>query len=523
MRYTKLVHHFLEDSAERHPEKKALFTAGAWYSFGELDADANKLARLFIMEGMKKGDRIAVFLDNSREYVVTYYAILKAGGITVALNTEQGAEGINYICRDCGARYLVTSRKLSSALEPLFAVERAGQTGTGSPLLERLFVWGGSNPPEGGGAAERVVVLPGALSAQSPAAPDVRLIDLETASIVYTSGSTGRPRGAVLSHLNIVSNTRSIVEYLELTAEDRIMVVLPFYYIYGKSLLNTHFFVGGSVVVDNRFLYPNAILQTMKEQAVTGFAGVPSTFTILLRRSGLKTQKFGTLRYLTQAGGPMAPAVQKELAEALAPAKLFIMYGATEASARLSYLDPEDLPRKWGSIGKAIPNVELFVADPEGRPLGAGREGEIVARGANIMSGYWNHPEETEKVLKNGLYFTGDLGTMDDEGFLYVIGRTRDMIKIGGHRVSAKEIEDAIYEHPAVVEAAVIGIPDDVLGEVPKAFLVIKKGHPGEIEEELPRFLQQRLAAYKVPKSFEIRETLPKNESGKIQKLRLRS
>ena len=230
------------------------------------------------------------------------------------------------------------------------------------------------------------------------------------------------------------------------------MVVLPFHYIYGKSLLNTHFFVGGSVVVDNRFLYPNVVLQTLQEQEVTGFAGVPSTFTILLNRSNLKALKFPKLRYVTQAGGAMAPAVQKEVAAVFAPARLFIMYGATEASARLSFLDPDDLPCKWGSIGKAIANVELFVADDLGRPLPAGEEGEIVARGSNLMSGYWNHPEEAEKVLRNGLYSTGDIGRMDAEGFLYIVGRTRDMIKIGGNRVSAKEIEEALHEHPDVVE-----------------------------------------------------------------------
>jgi acyl-CoA synthetase (AMP-forming)/AMP-acid ligase II len=189
-----------------------------------------------------------------------------------------------------------------------------------------------------------------------------------------------------------MTNTRSIVEYLDLRSNDRIMVVLPFYYIYGKSLLNTHFFVGGSVVIDNRFLYPNVVLQTMIEQNVTGFSGVPSTFTILLHRSNIRSQKFDHLRYVTQAGGAMAPAIQKEVAEVVHPAKLFIMYGATEASARLSYLDPKDLQRKWGSIGKAIPNVELFVADYKGNPLKPGEQGEIVARGANIMQGYWNHP-----------------------------------------------------------------------------------------------------------------------------------
>jgi acyl-CoA synthetase (AMP-forming)/AMP-acid ligase II len=197
------------------------------------------------------------------------------------------------------------------------------------------------------------------------------------------------------------------------------------------------------------------------------------------------------------------------------------MYGATEASARLSYLDPEDLPRKWGSIGKAIPNVDLFVADAKGNPLPAGKEGEIVARGSNFMYGYWNHPEETKKVLKNGLYWTGDLGKMDEEGFIYVVGRTKDIIKVSGKRVSGKEIEEALHEHPMVEEVAVIGVPDEVLGEAIKAFVVINDGGIN-LNDELNAFLSNKIALYKLPKYYERRDSLPKNKSGKIQKLQLK-
>jgi long-chain acyl-CoA synthetase len=522
MHATQLVHSFLEDSAHLFPAKNALFAFGKWHTYRELDDQANRLAHYLLKQGLAKGDRVGLFLENSAEYVISYYGILKAGGTTVALNTESTGADVAFVIGDCGIRYLIASQKL---LARLLAVPEGRPE---SPFVDRpdtlqaVFAWvpPGTSLPYVPGVA--IAGLPDACGAEASEGPCVRTIDLDIASIVYTSGSTGKPRGAVLSHLNIVANTRSIVEYLRLTPEDRIMVVLPFYYIYGKSLLNTHFAIGGSVVVDNRFLYPNVILQTMQDQEVTGFAGVPSTFTILLNRSNVRSRKFPKLRYLTQAGGAMAPSIQKDVAETFAPASLFIMYGATEASARLSYLPPEDLPSKWGSIGKAIPNVELFVADEHGRPLPAGEEGEIAARGSNIMSGYWNHPEETAKVLRNGLYYTGDIGRTDEEGYLYVVGRTKDMIKIGGNRVSAKEIEEALLEHPAVAEAAVIGVPDLVLGEAPKAILVLKSSHDSEITEQLPRFLQDHLAPYKIPKLYEIRDSLPKADSGKILKQRLR-
>mgnify|MGYP005840049369 CR=1 FL=1 len=528
MKYTKFVHNFLADSAERFPEKPAFFANNTWHTYREINDQANKLAHYLAETGIQKGDRVALLIENSVEYVITYYAILKAGAITVALNTENTARDIEYILDDCEVSLLVVSQKLFLTARGLF--ERKSNAEGISPRRERekvknwfnkVLLWSNQKKIELENSETEVVLLPVAIEKLPETNPDIRIIDLDVASIVYTSGSTGKPRGATLTHMNIVTNTRSIVEYLELTSDDRIMVVLPFYYIYGKSLLNTHFFVGGSVVVDNRFLYPNVTLKTMQEQKATGFSGVPTTFTILLNRSDVRNYKFEHLRYLTQAGGAMAPAVQKEVAEVFAPAKLFIMYGATEAAARLSYLDPADLPRKWGSIGKAIPNVELYVADEHGNPLPVGEQGEIVARGANLMSGYWNHPEETEKVLRNGLYWTGDIGRMDEEGFIYVVGRSKDMLKVGGNRVSAKEIEEALYEHPEVSEVAVIGIPDKILGEAVKAFVVLKNGKK-EITDELNSFLYQRIPSYKIPQYYEYRDSLPKNESGKIQKLALK-
>jgi acyl-CoA synthetase (AMP-forming)/AMP-acid ligase II len=242
---------------------------------------------------------------------------------------------------------------------------------------------------------------------------------------------------------------------------------------------------------------------------------------ILLNKSTLKNYQFDSLRYVTQAGGAMAPSIQKKVDEIFSPAKLFIMYGATEASARLSYLDPEDLPRKWGSIGKAIPNVDLFVADENGNPLPLNQEGQIVARGSNIMQGYWNDLEETKKVLRSGLYYTGDIGLMDEEGYLYVVGRFKDMIKVGGERVSAKSVEESILELKQVQEVAVIGVDDELLGEAIKALIVTTDGIKLE-PQEIFKFCKKRLPQYKVPKYIEIIDSLPKNESGKVMKERLK-
>ncbi len=512
MPYPYLVQHFLEQSAREFPEKEAFFANGQWHTFIEIERQANQLAHLFIEKGIKSGDRVAFYLENSIEYVVTYYAVLKTGAITVALNTEHLADSVAYILEDCTVKALITNAKLFRKIQTVFKTESA----------PALWVW--SAPKTFANATgTKPILLPAELENRFTEVPTINSIDLDIASIVYTSGSTGKPRGATLSHLNIITNTRSIVQYLELTSNDRVAVVLPFFYIYGKSLLNTHFAVGASVVVDNRFLYPNVVLKTMQEQKVTGFSGVPSTFTILLNRSNIRNQKFPHLRYVTQAGGAMAPAIQKEVAELFNPAKLFIMYGATEASARLSYLPPDELHRKWGSIGIGIPNVDLFIADSKGNRLVAGEQGEIVARGVNLMSGYWNHPEETKKVLKHGLYYSGDLGVMDEDGFIFVVGRSKDMIKIGGNRASAKEIEDALYEHPHIAEVAVIGVADDILGEAPKAFIVLKDTDVKEIEEDhLRNFLKEKIAPYKIPKFFEFPDALPKNKSGKIQKLKLK-
>jgi len=508
-----LVNQFLENSAEKFPDKQAVWYKDEWMTYGQIDSLSNKLANFLKSRGIECGDRVAILLENSFNYVIAYYAILKIGAITVALNTDTKKEGLVYLLNDSDAKTIITQKRYSKELLPALnntpylkdvVIEQSN--------LEQYKVIGHFNTTD----LDEVLTLGSTNNA------DVRCIDIDIASIVYTSGSTGKPKGVVLTHQNIIANTSSIVEYLKLTSDDRIMVVLPFYYIYGKSLLNTHFSVGGSVVIDNRFAFPNSVLDTMKKTETTGFSGVPSTFMILLNKSSICEYKFETLRYITQAGGAMAPAVQKEVVKVFSPAELFIMYGATEASARLSYLEPEDLPKKWGSIGKAIPNVDLFVADETGKALPANQEGQIVARGSNLMQGYWKDLDETNKVLKNGLYYTGDIGIIDDDGFLYVVGRTKDMIKVGGERISAKSVEEAILELKEVHEVAVIGVEDELLGEAIKAFIVLTNEVILDAREIL-KYCKKRLPQSKIPKYIEFIDSLPKNESGKILKEELRN
>ena len=506
------VHQFLENSAQRTPEKAAAWYKDDWITFAALELQANKLANYLKKKHIHRGDRVAILYENSFHYIIAYYAILKVGGVTVALNTATTSEALNYILKDSGAKAIITNSKFSDHLLP--ALIKA-------PNLKHVIIDQESLADyEAIGHCDQVR-WDDVLTSESNSHPSVRGIDIDLASIVYTSGSTGKPKGVTLSHLNIVSNTRSIVSYLELTADDRVMVVLPFYYIYGKSLLNTHFYVGGSVVIDNSFAYPNVVLKNMEKTGVTGFSGVPSTFIILLSHSKVRDHNFPQLRYITQAGGAMAPAVQKDVAQVFSNARVFIMYGATEASARLSYLEPEMLTQKWGSIGKAIPNVDLFVADEAGKPLPQGQEGEIVARGSNLMVGYWNDQLETEQVLKNGLYYTGDIGKMDKDGYLYVVGRKKDMIKVGGERVSAKEVEENILEINDVQEVAVIGVPDKIMGEAIKAF-IIPLPHSELDEQKVLGALRISLPAFKLPKYIEFVKELPKNESGKILKTKLK-
>jgi acyl-CoA synthetase (AMP-forming)/AMP-acid ligase II len=325
----------------------------------------------------------------------------------------------------------------------------------------------------------------------------------------------------MLRHANLTANTDSTVQYLSMTEKDRGMAVLPFFYSYGNSVMLTHIAAGGSLVVNQSFMYPNVILQEMLEQQVTGFFGVPSTYAILLHRSSITKFKFPALRYITQAGAAMSPQLVKQLQAVFPGVEIFIMYGQTEAAPRLSYLPSEEVVNRPGSIGKAIPGVNLTLRDIEAREVEQGEIGEIVAQGDNIMAGYWKREKETAEVLRPEGLWTGDLARSDEEGFLYIVSRKSDIIKSGSHRIGPKEIEDTLAEHPAVHEVAVVGIKDEILDERIRACVVLKDGEK-TTDREMIKFCRRLLPAFKVPQEVVFYEALPKTETGKIKKTDLR-
>ncbi|MGE0463314.1 MAG: class I adenylate-forming enzyme family protein [Vicinamibacterales bacterium] len=528
-----LLHQFVEEWAARTPQAPALIEPARWTTYAELDRSANRFGHLFHRNGVAAGDRVVIALDNGVDMVAAYLGALKAGAVAVPLPGGARSDRLQHAIDDCTPRLCVVDAGAARAMGRTDAlpVRSAGTSAAADASADRRSPGEGWSAPASAPVPAMFVASPA--HATGPEGLHRALLDCPTeplppggietdlAAIIYTSGSTGVPRGVMLSHRNFVSNARSIVSYLRLTAKDRVMCVLPFHYVYGLSLLHTHLAVGGSLAIENRAAFANVVLEGMREHEVTGFAGVPSTFALLLHRSNLEEVPLPHLRYVTQAGGGMSPAQIAQWLERGPKADFYVMYGATEAAARLTYLPPADLLRKLGSVGRAIPGVEVVVMSESGEEAKPGETGELVARGENISAGYWNNPEETAERFGPEGYRTGDLGYADEEGYLYLVGRRHDMIKIGAHRVGAKEIEDVLHEHPAVIEAAVVAAQHPLLGEAPVAFVALREP---VAESALRAFCAARLAVYKVPARVIGQKELPKLPgAGKVDRGVLRA
>ncbi|WP_125153261.1 AMP-binding protein [Clostridium rectalis] len=448
------------------------------------------LEKMLRNKGLNKKDSVLLISENSTFFVQCYFGIIKNGTVCVPINPNLSIKDICYIVESLKIKNIFIQKKFLEKLSELQNIDIYTEEDVN--LLEK-------------NKNDRINMN----------------VDIEElAVILFTSGSTAEPKGVMLTHNNLICNTNSIIKYLNLNKEDRIEVVLPFYYCYGTSLLHTHFRVGGSLVINNKFLFPETVLNDINNYKCTGFAGVPSTFQILLRMSDIKNRKFPSLRYITQAGGRMSNIFINELIQVLPRVDIFIMYGQTEATARLSYLPPRLLKDKMGSIGRGIPGIKLKVLNKEGKEVKTGEIGEIVAEGNNIMKGYFNDEEETKKILKNGCLYTGDMATVDNEGYIYILSREKNIIKSAGNRVSPKEIEDIILQINEVIECVVVGVEDDILGEAIKAFIVLKNCSINC--NSIIEYCKGKLPNYKVPKYIEILKSLPKNSSGKVMLKKLK-
>jgi acyl-CoA synthetase (AMP-forming)/AMP-acid ligase II len=466
-------------------------------SFCDLYSRSLKLA-FYLNTTFGVDQNILLLAPNSVFFITAYLAILKSGNIVVPLNSETEHKNLSFIREKCNSGLTITTSQLRTKLA-------FGD----SVILDEM-------------ALEDILSSTsahGILKHETFTEPETSSEQL--AEIIFTSGSTGEPKGVMISHKNLIANTASIVEYLSLSRQDTMLVILPFYYCYGLSLLHTHLRAGGSIVLNNMFIMLGGVLRDLKQYKCTGFAGVPAHFQILLRKSeSFKNTLFPDLRYVTQAGGKLHNAFISEFTEAFPGIRFIVMYGQTEATARLSWLPPEKLPEKKGSCGMAIPGVTLKVADRNGNPVKQGETGEIMAFGDNIMIGYYKDPESTQRTLANGWLHTGDLAWMDEEGYLYLTARIKEIIKVGGRRVSPKEIEEVIVSMPEVIDCSIEAVYNDILGETMKATVVVKEpasqtGGDKITPEVIKSWCASRLALFKIPQIIEFKDGITITATGK--------
>jgi acyl-CoA synthetase (AMP-forming)/AMP-acid ligase II len=459
-------------------------------TYSELYCDSLRLAR-YLRETYGEENNILLVAPNSTFFLVAYLAIMKSGNVCVPLNPSIEENNLSYIVDLCKSKIAFVAPALSS--DPRWT------------MVDMVY---DALPEVGKGKNDLTLNL----FNEEPFHED------RLAEIIFTSGSTGEPKGVMITHRNIIANTDSIIDYLKLTADDVIEVVLPFYYCYGLSLLHTHLKVGGSVVFNNNFMFLGAVINDLKKYKCTGFAGVPSHFQVLLRKSkSFKSDNFPDLRYVTQAGGKLHKVFIQEFLDSQPDITFYVMYGQTEATARLTYMPPERLEEKLGSLGKAIPGVTLDLVDDQGSPvLESGVVGELVARGDNIMKGYLGDEEGTAATLKDGWLQTGDLAYRDDDGFFFHTARRKEIIKVGGRRISPKEIEEVIVSFPGVVDCSISAIFDEILGEALKAEVVVADlNDPSMKELAFKKLCGEKLALEKIPQVFEFSSRMKIAATGK--------
>jgi len=504
------VQEFLEESVRRFPQKTALVCQGRRFAYVEIEERCNRFAQALVADGIDRGERVAVYLENSPEAVISVFATLKADGAFVVINPATKTDRLAYILNNCRATVVVTHVKKLGSVQDCWA--RA-------PYLRRVYVVGGAGP-RAHEAGKECIPLDAIL--ETPELPGSRparkSIDEDLAALVYTSGSTGGPKGVMLAHRNVVAAATSIATYLENTPDDIVLDVLPLSFGYGLYQVLVAFKVGATVVLERSFTFPHVVLEKIGSERVTGFPIVP-TMSALMLQTDLSRYDFSSVRYLSSAGAPLPVEHIRKLRKQFPRARIFSMYGLTECT-RVAYLPPDQIDERPTSVGNAMPNVDAWIVDEQGQRVPPGVVGELVVRGSNVMLGYWEAPEETARALRPGplgdrVLHSGDLFKTDDAGFLYFVGRRDDLIKTRGQRVSPREVEDVLYQLPGVIEAAVFGVPDAVLGKAIKAVVAVRKDTE-LTEQKVQAHCAKHLEDFMVPQVVEFRDALPKTDTGKV-------
>ncbi|MEW6072547.1 MAG: AMP-binding protein [Planctomycetota bacterium] len=513
-----LLHSFLAVSAARWPRKTVLVAGETRADYASYQRDCHRMSHALLALGVERGDRVAVFLDNTYEAAVAILGSLGAGAAFMVLNPTTKPDKLAFVLEDSAARVLVTDGRKLAGLASLAAR---------TPHLARILVLDpppAAGEPWGGRVADWRELL--AAAGPAPGPPAVALGPDDLAALIYTSGSTGNPKGVVMTHRNMVAAATSITTYLENRPDDVVLGTLPLSFDYGLYQLLMTLRFGGTLVLERSFAFPAAVLGKIETEKVTGFPIVPTMVAILLQMD-LAAYDLSSLRYVTNTAAALPVSHIRRLRELLPGVRMFSMYGLTECK-RVSYLPPDQIDIRPSSVGIAIPGTEVWVEGEDGRRAPPGVVGELVVRGPHVMQGYWRRPAETAAIVREApapeqrSLRTGDLFRTDEEGYLYFVGRKDDIIKSRGEKVSPREIENVLHDLDGVVEAAVIGEPDEVLGQSILAFVVVRPDS-GLTARDVRRHCAARLEDYMVPQTVELRDALPRNSSGKIDKLVLRA
>lgn len=490
------IERYLQDSAARDGARTAIVAGETRLSYAHFLDLSTRMASTFRVNGIGPGDRVLILLDNGWQAAVTIFATWIAGAVICPVNPSSKNARLAQIAQDCRPAMVVAEARLAHLVQntaELADIPRlvTGDAGSFDAAIE----------------AEPLV---------SEALPGTDL-----AALIYTSGSTGEPKGVMLAHENMDAAARSITTYLENTASDIILVVLPLSFGYGLSQLVTAMLVGATLVIEKSFAFPQVIFEKIRDEQVTGFPLVPTMAAMMLQARDRDAAYFASLRYMTSAAAPLPLAHVDGLRTFLPQARLYIMYGQTECT-RATWLPPEDIDLRRGSVGVAIPGTYAEVIDEAGEPLPAGTVGELVISGPHVMRGYWQNEGATRRALRPALdtgalrLHTGDLFTADADGYLTFVARMDDIIKSRGEKVAPKAVEDVLCRMPGIAEALVVGVPDDVLGQVVKAVVVATD--PALTERDVMRFCAKNLEDHMVPKLVEFRDALPKTDSGKASR-----